>query len=127
MSRIVVLRPFVLNYPTTIQNAQGDEVATVKEVKFAKGEHEVPDEIANHWYIKSLADGRIESPEAVAARLTLSAEEAERQLALNKQLLEDAQRTLARVQGQATPQDVGGVQLDGAKVDPKADGKKAAK
>ena len=45
---------------------------------FAPGDHEVDEDVANHPYIKALADGKIESPAAAKARVEKEAADAEK-------------------------------------------------
>jgi hypothetical protein len=59
---IRVLKPFMFSHPAT----KGQKLTT--ETRFSVGEHEIEDEIANHPWIRSGADGRIESPAQAAAR-----------------------------------------------------------
>lgn len=55
MAKIRVLKPFVFSYAG---EPGVDKLA--KEHQFAVGTHEVPDHIASHPWIQSLADGHIE-------------------------------------------------------------------
>lgn len=62
MPKIRVLKPFTFSHPPHGRQRVTDEV------KFLPGDHEVSDDIANHPWIKSGADGRIESAQQAAVR-----------------------------------------------------------
>lgn len=70
MPKIRVLKPFVFSHPPHGRQRITDET------KFMPGEHDVSEEIANHHWIKSGADGRIESAEQTAVRTKIEADRA---------------------------------------------------
>lgn len=85
MPVIRVLKAFVFSHPATGRQR------TTTETRFTPGEHVVSDEVANHHWIASGADGRIESAAQTVARAKAEAAKAE----LAK---EDAERANAHAQ-----------------------------
>lgn len=79
MPVIHVLKPFTFTHPATGRQR------TTTETRFMPGEHAVSDDIANHPWIASGADGKIETAaqtlarlKAAAAKATLAKEDADR-------------------------------------------------
>lgn len=129
MARITVLRPFRLTYFAPRENAQGKTVDTLIEQQFTPGSVEITEEVADHWYIKNLADGKIEDPRVTADRLVQAAERAAADAAVVAQLQKDAEAQLARYQSTNKEKALeGGKDLsDGEKPESKSGGKKADK
>lgn len=92
MKKIRVLKPFVFSI---IPKAGG---VIAQETKFHIGEHEIADEIADHPWIKSLADGHIESDEEFAKRVQVDEERLALEAAINEKARVDAEAAFARVQ-----------------------------
>jgi hypothetical protein len=84
MPKIRVTRPFILSMPSP------DEGRIPIEIPFTVGEHDIEQKIADHPYIKSFADGRIETPEQAKIRAAAVIKAAE-----------DAKAEAAQVQAQA--------------------------
>jgi hypothetical protein len=85
MPVIRVLKPFMFSFP-----ARAGEKLT-SETKFLPGEHDVPQAVIDHPWIKAGADGKIETLQQAAARTKAEADKA----ALAK---EDADRSNAMAQ-----------------------------
>jgi hypothetical protein len=63
MTKIKVLKPFTFSSAPTDAASLGGT-----ERRFTVGDHEIPDEIANHPWIKAGADGHIEGSPKSADR-----------------------------------------------------------
>jgi hypothetical protein len=84
-TKLRVLKPFVFTHPAE------EHTRITSETRFFPGVHEVPDEVANHPWIRAGADGKIESAKQREAR------EAEEQTRREAAMVDDAEVT-ARAQ-----------------------------
>lgn len=88
---IRVLKPLMFSHPAR----NGQKLTT--ETRFSVGEHVVDDDIAEHPWIASGADGRIETPAQALARLAEAEQKAKEQKAEDDNVTAQAQAAAERL------------------------------
>ena len=112
--KIIVLKPFVVSAPIKKSADQTISVSS-REYWLKPGEQDVPDWVADHPYVQSGADGKIELPEVTAIRLEAEAKKAKVDADQKAALLAQANAALSR---EKSASNVKTVTDNGAQTDP---------